>query len=141
MRIIVNLINFFVNILKLFFIADKVSIRGTLQLKYRRKSLGQFSKSESDLTSLFEDEHDDKKSKVRINDDVGKNEPVDKKKKNKFRKIRKEDIGMPQDLRHLAHVGYDANKGLNYYGEEFLEPKVREIFLKVCFVIFLFPKS
>lgn len=34
-------------------------------------------------------------------------------KKPKTRKLTKADIGMPQDFKHITHVGWDANKGIS----------------------------
>lgn len=120
-----------------FSLTDKASIRNTLQLKenYQKKALSQFSKSESDLTSLFEG--DERLSKVRINDENNpKTAQSNKEKKRLFKKIKKEDIGQPWDFRHVMHVGWDEKKGLDCQGENALAAQLKELFDKVKYQLF-----
>ncbi|KAJ2944003.1 hypothetical protein O0L34_g8328 [Tuta absoluta] len=49
-------------------------------------------------------------------------------KKPKTRKLTKADIGMPQDFKHISHVGWDANKGFDV--ENLPEEEMRTFFSK-----------
>ncbi|KAK6639970.1 hypothetical protein RUM43_008247 [Polyplax serrata] len=46
------------------------------------------------------------------------------------RRLRKEDIGEPQDFRHVSHVGWDANRGFEGHGEALDDPQLKEILCK-----------
>jgi hypothetical protein len=56
--------------------------------------------------------------------------------KDSARRLTKADIGMPQDFRHVTHVGWDPNKGFDLDNVE--DPQLKQFFEKVrycCFVL------
>lgn len=63
------------------------------------------------------------------------------KKKESKRKFTKADIGLPQDFRHISHVGWDPNKGFDGHGEALVDPQLKEFFVRVSLlsVIFIVP--
>lgn len=59
------------------------------------------------------------------------------KKKESKRKFTKADIGLPQDFRHISHVGWDPNKGFDGHGEALVDPQLKEFFARVSFIFSL----
>lgn len=51
-----------------------------------------------------------------------------KSRKDKDRKLTKADIGLPQDFRHLTHIGWDPNKGFDM--DNVADPQLKQFFDK-----------
>jgi len=54
-----------------------------------------------------------------------------KEKESLKKRIKKEDIGMPQDFRHVSHVGWDPNKGFDVDLAQIEDPNLKMFFAKV----------
>ncbi|XP_059488828.1 actin nucleation-promoting factor WASL-like [Neocloeon triangulifer] len=53
---------------------------------------------------------------------------VSKNRKDKDRKLTKADIGLPQDFRHVTHIGWDPNKGFDM--DNVADPQLKQFFDK-----------
>lgn len=56
--------------------------------------------------------------------------------KDSARRLTKADIGLPQDFRHVTHVGWDPNKGFDLDNVE--DPQLKQFFVKVKLFLYYY---
>nr|BAN20675.1 wiskott-aldrich syndrome protein [Riptortus pedestris] len=99
-------------------------LRETMESKKQRRE----RRNRNHSTSMAKNTHEMNGMNINMNTNPVIHEPLVKHPSKKVgkRKYTKADIGVPQDFRHVSHVGWDPNKGFDL--DKGVDPQLRDFF-------------